>query len=160
MSKTERNHDVTRRELLAIIFGLKTYKQYVPGRHFVIRTDHAALQWLRKAPEPMAQFARWLTFIEQFDFKVSHRAGSKHGNGDRLLRKPADQLNEGFEAGGVTANDTSSVVVDSTGVASSSAGEPLADLQLRNPEIGQYSGSVYSKNKRLVCLTYYHNLNQ
>jgi len=90
LSKAERNYDVTRRELLDIVFGLKTYKQYVIG-HFVIRTDHAALQWLRKIPEPMAQLARWLTFIEQFDFEVSHRAGSKHGNADRLSRKPADQ---------------------------------------------------------------------
>ena len=91
LSKAERNYDVTRRELLAIVFGLKTYKQYVLGHHFVIRTDHVALQWLRKIPEPMAQLARWLTFIEQFDLEVSHRAGSKHGNADRLSRKPADQ---------------------------------------------------------------------
>ena len=84
----------------------------------------------------MAQLARWLTFIEQFDFEVSHRAGSKHGNADMLSLKPADQLDEGFKARGVTANDTSSVVGYSTGVASSSAGEPLADLWLKDPETG------------------------
>ena len=44
----ERNYNVTRRELLAVIFGLKTFRQYLLGRHFVIRTDHAALQWLKK----------------------------------------------------------------------------------------------------------------
>ena len=49
------------------MYGLK---QYLLGRHFVIRTDHSALQWLRKTPEPMAQLARWLVFIEQFDFDV------------------------------------------------------------------------------------------
>jgi len=70
LTKAERNYDVTRRELLAIVLGLKTFKQYVLGRQFVIRTDHAALQWLRKTPEPMGQLARWLTFIEQFDFEV------------------------------------------------------------------------------------------
>jgi len=51
----ERNYDVTRRELLAIVYGLKAYKQYLLGRHFVIRTDHAALQWLRKTR------SRWLS---------------------------------------------------------------------------------------------------
>ena len=51
LSNTERNYDTTRRELLAIMYGLKTYMQYLLGRHFVIRTDHSALQWLRKTPE-------------------------------------------------------------------------------------------------------------
>jgi len=58
LSRAERNYDVTRRELLAIVNSLKTYKQYLLGRHFVIRTDRAALQWLRRTPEPMAQLAR------------------------------------------------------------------------------------------------------
>jgi len=35
------------------VFGLKTFRQYLLGRGFVVRTDHAALQWLRKTPEPM-----------------------------------------------------------------------------------------------------------
>ena len=39
LSRTERNYDVTRRELLAVVYGLIYY-----GRNFVIRTDHSALQ--------------------------------------------------------------------------------------------------------------------
>jgi len=46
LSRTESNYDVTRRELLAVVYGLKTYRQYLLGRHFVIRTDHSALQSL------------------------------------------------------------------------------------------------------------------
>jgi len=84
LSRPERNYDVTKRELLAIVNGLKTFKQYLLGRHFVVRTDHAALQWLRKTPEPMGQQARWLTFIEQFNFEIQHRIGTKHGNADSL----------------------------------------------------------------------------
>ena len=89
LTKTERNYDVTRRELLAAVFGFKTFRQYLLGRRFVIRTDHSALQWLRRTPEPMGQLARWLTFVEQYDFEVIHRAGSKHGNADGLSRRPA-----------------------------------------------------------------------
>jgi len=36
----------------------------------------------------MAQMARWLAYIEQFDFEIQHRAGSKHGNADGLSRTP------------------------------------------------------------------------
>jgi len=63
LSNAERNYDTTKRELLAVTFGLRTFRQYLLGRKFIIRTDHSALQWLRKTPEPMAQMARWLAYI-------------------------------------------------------------------------------------------------
>jgi len=55
LSNAERNYDTTKRELLAVTFGLRTFRQYLLGRKFTIRTDHSALQLLRKTPEPMAQ---------------------------------------------------------------------------------------------------------
>ena len=55
LSKQERNYNVTRRELLGIVYGLKAYRQYLLGRQFVIRTDHSALQSLRRTPEPIGQ---------------------------------------------------------------------------------------------------------
>jgi len=36
LSKAEQNYDVTRRELLAVIYGLKIFRQYLLGREFVI----------------------------------------------------------------------------------------------------------------------------
>src|SRR6218665_2165023 len=87
-SPAERNYDVTRRELLAIVYFLKTYRAYLLGRKFLLRTDHSALQWLRRTPLPIGQQARWLTTIEEFDFDVKHRAGTAHVNADALSRRP------------------------------------------------------------------------
>jgi len=36
----------------------------------------------------MPQLARWLTYIEQFDYEVLHRPGVQHGNADALSRRP------------------------------------------------------------------------
>jgi len=72
LSNAERNYDTTKRELLAVTYGLRTFRQYLLGRKFTIRTDHSALQWLRKTPEPMAQMARLLVYVEQFDFEIQH----------------------------------------------------------------------------------------
>jgi len=38
----------------------------------------------------VAQQARWLDFIEQFDLKVEHRAGTSHRAADALSRRPCD----------------------------------------------------------------------
>ena len=94
LNKAERKYETTRKELLAIVYGLKQYKQYLLGRHFVIKTDHAILSWLQRTAEPMLQLARWLTFIEQFDYKILHRPGTQHGNADGLSRRPIETLSQ------------------------------------------------------------------
>ena len=44
LTQLEQNYDVTRRELLAVVFGLRTFRQYLLGRHFVLRIDHAMVK--------------------------------------------------------------------------------------------------------------------
>ena len=78
---------ITRKELTAIIFGLKQYRQYLLGRQYIVRSDHAALTYLRSAKELIGQQARWLDFIEEFNFTLQHRAGTLHSNADALSRK-------------------------------------------------------------------------
>ncbi len=60
LSKAERNYSTTRRELLAVIFGFKQFRQFLLGRKFVLRVDHAALTQLRSTPDVVGQAARWL----------------------------------------------------------------------------------------------------
>ena len=51
LDRREVNYCVTRKELLAIVYSLRYFKQYLLGRKFVIRTDHSALTWLRRTPD-------------------------------------------------------------------------------------------------------------
>jgi hypothetical protein len=83
----EKKYCITKKELAAIVFGLKHFRQYLLGRKFVIRSDHSALQYLQTAKELIGQQARWLDLIEEFDFTIQHRAGSSHQNADALSRK-------------------------------------------------------------------------
>ena len=88
LDKREAKYCITRKELLSIVYSLKYFKQYLMGRHFKIRTDHAPLTWLRHTPDPIGQQARWLEIMEEFDFEVEHRPGNKHSNADALSRRP------------------------------------------------------------------------
>jgi len=88
LDRRERNYCVTRKELLAVVHFLRFFKQYLLGRHFKIRTDHAALSWLRHTPDPIGQQARWLEQMEEFDFVIEHRPGVRHGNADAMSRRP------------------------------------------------------------------------
>jgi hypothetical protein len=88
LSRSEQNYNTTRRELLAIIYGLKQFRQFLLGRHFLLRVNHSALTFLRKTPELIGQAPRWLEYIEEYDFDIIHWFGTSHENWDALSRIP------------------------------------------------------------------------
>jgi len=55
LSNTETSYCTTRKEQLAIIYGLKQFRQHLLAREFVIRTDHAVLTHLRRTLEPIRE---------------------------------------------------------------------------------------------------------
>jgi len=72
LDRREINYCITWKELLAVVHSLRYFKQYLMGRQFTVRSDHAALTWLRRTPEPIGQQARWLEVMEEFDFRIEH----------------------------------------------------------------------------------------
>ena len=42
---------MTRKEILAIVYFMKLFKQYLLGRKILVRMNDAALMWLQKMPE-------------------------------------------------------------------------------------------------------------
>ena len=86
LSLPERHYCVTCKELLAVVKAIKHFRVYRYGRKFLLRTDRSALQWLLSFHHPEAQVARWLERLQQCDFTVEYRAGTKHGNADALSR--------------------------------------------------------------------------
>ena len=73
-------------ELLALIFAIDTYKFFLTGRKFLVRTDNSALSWLKTQKDPKGILMRWLRILSTYDFEIQHRAGTKHGNADSLSR--------------------------------------------------------------------------
>ena len=92
LSKVERKYCVTRKELLAVVTFINHFRPYLLGRTFTLRTDHSSLQWLQNFKEPEGQLARWLERLQEFNFDIVHRSGSRHQNADALSRWPADPL--------------------------------------------------------------------
>ena len=75
------------------------FRPYLLGREFTLRTDHGSLVWLKNFKEPEGQLARWLEKLQEYDFIVMHRQGSRHGNADALSRIPCKQCGRGDRCG-------------------------------------------------------------
>ena len=84
LTKTEMMYSTTKREALAVIQALKWYKNYICGLPFIIRTDHASLRWLfgqDNDDDATGMMFRMCQFLQEYNFQVVHRAGSKHADG-------------------------------------------------------------------------------
>ena len=92
LSSSERRYCVTRRELLSVVKAIQHFHSYLYGRHFTVRTDHAALKWLFSFWNPEGQVARWIQRLQEYDFDIQHRPGLKHNNADALSRLPCLSL--------------------------------------------------------------------
>uniref|UniRef100_A0A5S6Q2I3 RNA-directed DNA polymerase n=2 Tax=Trichuris muris TaxID=70415 RepID=A0A5S6Q2I3_TRIMR len=104
LTRAEQRYCVTRREMLAVITFTDQFRPYLQQK-FTLRTDHGSLQWLRDFKNPDGQWARWQQKLQQYDFDIEHRAGSRHANADTLSRIPCKQCGRsGTEVMGVPVN--------------------------------------------------------
>ena len=88
LNPAQQKYCTTRRELLAVVATLDHFKGYVWGPKFIVRTDHAALVWLKNLKNIQGMLALWLAKLQQFHFEIVHRPGTQHGNADGLSRCP------------------------------------------------------------------------
>ncbi len=86
LNARQRRYCTTNKEFLAVVTAVELFKYYLTGRHFTVVTDHASLTWLRNFKEPEGVVARWVTQLQQFDFKIVHRPGKYHSHADGLSR--------------------------------------------------------------------------
>ena len=88
LSREQQNYCTTKKELLAAVHFVEHFRQYLYGRHFVIRTDHSSLKWLRNFKNIDGMLARWLASLDRYDYTIVHRKGDHHRNVDGLSRIP------------------------------------------------------------------------
>jgi hypothetical protein len=88
LNSHEKAYCVTRKELLAVINALKALHSYLYGQPVLVRTDNAAVSWMKNLKHPTGQVARSLQELGTYNLEVTHRSGSQHRNADALSRNP------------------------------------------------------------------------
>ncbi|XP_015118224.1 uncharacterized protein K02A2.6-like [Diachasma alloeum] len=91
LTVAERNYAQLDREALALVFGVKSFHQYVWGRKFWFETDYKPLKFIfdpnRSLPNMVAgRVQRWAVFLASYDFILEHIKGTDNGSADCLSR--------------------------------------------------------------------------
>ena len=93
LSPAEKKYSQLDKEGLAIVFGVKKFHQYLAGSTFSIYSDHKPLQHIfaedRPIPAmPSARIQRWALTLSAYNYTITYKPGSQHGNADLLSRLP------------------------------------------------------------------------
>jgi len=85
----ERNYEIHNKEMLAIIWGLESWRHLLEGAQFKfeIWTDHKNLEYFMKAQKLNQRQARWVLYLSRFDFMLKHVLRTRMGKADRLSRR-------------------------------------------------------------------------
>lgn len=88
LTSNEKNYTTTEKECLAVIWAIQRNLEYLEGIPFTIITDHIALKWIFKLPNPTGRLGRWSMELRNHDFTVEYRKGKQNVVPDALSRHP------------------------------------------------------------------------
>jgi len=77
LNKAEQAYSASEAELLALVLSAKYLRCYLYGKRFTVRTDNAALTYLKTFSHTNAKLMHWSLKLSEVDFTVEHRAGTK-----------------------------------------------------------------------------------
>ena len=99
-SKAQKNYGTMEKELAAIRWALKTFKHFLLGIPFILRTDHQPLKYLLSMRNVNSRLARTLTDLQEFDFEIQYIPGKENFIADGLSRNVVNSeilVEEGFD---------------------------------------------------------------
>lgn len=77
LRKAKLNYHITDLELLAIVWAIKKFNNYLYGQQFICETDHKALEWLFKISDPSSRLMRFRLKLETYNFTIRYIKGKK-----------------------------------------------------------------------------------
>lgn len=87
-TEAESHYHSSRLELYAIIMTLRRFRPYLLGMEFTIVTDCQASVYLTEHKSTKHQIVRWFDELQEYNFSVKYRPGTKMRHVDALSRAP------------------------------------------------------------------------
>ncbi|CAL1401302.1 unnamed protein product [Linum trigynum] len=89
LSETERRYTVQEKEMTAVVHCLRTWRHYLLGSNFVVKTDNVATSYFLTQKKLTPKQAKWQDFLAEFDFVLEYNPGKENFVADALSRKSA-----------------------------------------------------------------------
>ena len=92
LRKSELNEAPIEKEMLAIVFSVHKFREYILGKATLVQTDHQPLETILRKPMSVAplRLQAMILKVSGFDLKVEYLPGKKHILADTLSRASLD----------------------------------------------------------------------
>jgi len=87
LTPAERRYAIVEIELMAIVYALKKFHQYVYLQEIEVFSDHRPLVWLNSLSKHSNRLMRWVIMLQDYNLKVTYIPGHKQ-LADGLTRTP------------------------------------------------------------------------
>ena len=87
LTSAEKRYPIIEIELLAIVFALKKFHQYIYLKEIEVFSDHRPLMWLNSLSRHSNRLMRWVLILQEYNLKVTYVRGEKQ-IADGLTRTP------------------------------------------------------------------------
>ena len=91
LQSSEVNYVITELEALAVVWGVKHFRQYLYGHKCQVITDHEALKSLLSTPHPSGKLAQWGLILQELDLDITYCPGKRNPKANALSRYPVHQ---------------------------------------------------------------------
>ncbi|RVW62500.1 Retrovirus-related Pol polyprotein from transposon 17.6 [Vitis vinifera] len=85
---TKRSWSIYAKEMLAIVEAIRTWRPYILGRKFFIRTDQRSLKYFLEQRVATSEQQKWVAKLLGYDYEIIYRPGKENSAADALSRRP------------------------------------------------------------------------
>lgn len=86
LTRAEEKHSVPEKEMLAIFWALKIFRNYLYGAKFKIFTDHQPLTFALSPKNTNAKLKNMKSYLEEHDYEIIYKPGKSNVVADALSR--------------------------------------------------------------------------
>ena len=87
LNDVEKRYTVQEKEMTAVVHCLRTWRHYLLGSKFVVKTDNVATSYFLSQKKLSPKQARWQDFLAEFDMVWEYKPGRTNQVADALSRK-------------------------------------------------------------------------
>lgn len=91
LNQAEKNYSAIERELLALVWAVKTFRTYLYGQKFTVVTDHKPLTYMHHLRIDSIRLTKMRLKLMDYDFEIEYKPGNQNLAADalsRILAKP------------------------------------------------------------------------